>query len=128
MGCSAGVLPDSILTRMPARQSPKFSPEEKFMRRVLALTFASLLCAGAATAQKQTPAPAPGASVVNRSGAPEDVERIIRAFTQKEAEFRKALNEYGFRRDAVIQTIAWGGQVSGEYNRVSSFVFDDTGK
>ncbi len=56
-----------------------------------------------------------------------DVERIIRAFTQKEAEFRKALNEYGFRREAIIQTIALGGQISGEYLRVSRFVFDDSG-
>jgi hypothetical protein len=84
---------------------------------------AVLLCCAEAPAQTQ----AGGASVVNRSGAPADVERIIRAFTQKETEFRKALNEYGFRREAVVQTIAWGGQVSGEYLRVSSFVFDDSG-
>lgn len=98
------------------------------MRRVLFLAFASLLCAGTAAAQKPAPAPTPAASsVVNRSGAPEDVERIIRAFTQKESEFRKALNEYAFRREAILQTIAWGGQISGEYLRVSRFVFDDSG-
>jgi hypothetical protein len=98
------------------------------MRRVLFLAFAALLCAGSAAAQKQTATTAPAApSVINRSGAPEDVERIIRTFTQKEAEFRKALNEYGFRREAILQTIAWGGQVSGEYMRVSRFVFDDSG-
>jgi hypothetical protein len=85
------------------------------------------LCSASAFAQTQT-TPATGApSIVNRSGAPTDVERIIRAFTQKETEFRKALNEYGFRRDAVIQTIAFGGQISGEYHRVSRFVFDDSG-
>jgi hypothetical protein len=99
------------------------------MRRVLLLALAAFLCAAPAAAQKQTAATAsaPGPTVVNRSGAPEDVERIIRAFAQKEAEFRKALNEYGFRRDAVIQTIAFGGQISGEYHRVSRFVFDDSG-
>lgn len=98
------------------------------MRRVLFLAFAALLCAGPAAAQKQTATTAPAApSVINRSGAPEDVERIIRTFTQKEAEFRKALNEYGFRREAILQTIAWGGQISGEYLRVSRFVFDDSG-
>src|SRR5205085_5631282 len=69
-----------------------------------------------------------GAStVVNRSGAPAEVERIIRTMTRKETEFRKALNEYEFKRDAVIQTIAWGGQISGEYHRTSRFVFDDSG-
>jgi hypothetical protein len=99
------------------------------MRRVLFLALAALVCAVPAAAQKQaTPASVPGSTVVNRSGSPEDVERIIRAFTQKEAEFRKALNEYGFRREAIIQTIASGGQISGEYLRVSRFVFDDSGQ
>ena len=99
------------------------------MRRVLLTALAALLCAAPAAAQKQTAAApaAAGPSVVNRSGAPEDVERIIRTFAQKEAEFRKALNEYAFRREAIIQTIAWGGQISGEYLRISSFVFDDSG-
>src|SRR5215203_6295144 len=99
------------------------------MRRVLFPVLAALLCAASAAAQKPKPAPtaAAGPSVINRSGAPEDVERIIRAFTQKESEFRKALNEYGFRREAILQTIAWGGQISGEYLRVSRFVFDDSG-
>ncbi len=98
------------------------------MRRVLFPVLAALLCAGSAAAQKQTATPVPaGPAAINRSGSPEDVERIIRAFTQKEAEFRKALNEYGFRREAIIQTIAFGGQISGEYLRVSRFVFDDSG-
>lgn len=52
-----------------------------------------------------------------------DVERIIRTFTAKETEFRQALNAYAFRRDAVIQTIGMGGQVTGEYHRTSQFVF-----
>ncbi len=98
------------------------------MRRVLFPVLAALLCAGPAAAQKPTATPvSAGPAVVNRSGAPVDVEGIIRAFTQKEAEFRKALNEYGFRREAIIQTIAFGGQISGEYLRVSRFVFDDSG-
>jgi hypothetical protein len=94
------------------------------MRRIiLSVLAAAMLCSASASAQTQTST----ASAVNRSGAPADVQRIINAFTQKETEFRKALNEYGFRRDAVIQTIAWGGQISGEYHRVSRFVFDDSG-
>jgi hypothetical protein len=97
------------------------------MRRVLFLFLAALLCTASAAAQQTTPAPAAGPSIINRSGSPEDVERIIRTFTQKEVEFRKALNEYAFRREAIIQTIAWGGQISGEYLRISRFVFDDSG-
>lgn len=57
-----------------------------------------------------------------------DVERIIKAFAVKETEFRRALNSYAFKRDAVIQQIGMGGQVAGEYHRVSNFTFDNEGK
>lgn len=73
---------------------------------------------------QQTAATAkPSASV-----PPVDAEKIIRAFSAKETEFQRALSEYGFKRDAVIQTIGLGGQISGEYRRVSRFVMDDSGK
>jgi muconolactone delta-isomerase len=58
---------------------------------------------------------------------PAEVERIIRAFTAKESQFRHALNEYSFKRDAVLQSLGMGGQVTGEYHRVSLFTFDDAG-
>jgi hypothetical protein len=97
-------------------------------RFLLSALAAALACAASQAASAQTNASGNGPSpVVNRSGSPVDVERIIRTFTQKETEARKALNEYAFQRDAVIQTIAWGGQISGEYHRRSSFVFDDSG-
>lgn len=57
-----------------------------------------------------------------------DTDRIIRSFTAKETEFRQALNNYAFKRDAVIQTIGVGGEASGEYHRVSQFAFDDRGE
>ncbi|HEX9917690.1 MAG TPA: hypothetical protein VGA87_00915 [Pyrinomonadaceae bacterium] len=57
-----------------------------------------------------------------------DVERIIREFTTKEALFRTAFNQYSFKREAIVQTIGMGGQISGEYRRVSRFVFDDSGR
>ncbi len=94
------------------------------------LAAATLLTPLAASAQTQQPASASAGgavSVVNRTGAPVDVDKIIRTFAAREAEFRKALNEYSFKRDAVLQTIAMGGQISGEYHRVSRFVFDDSG-
>lgn len=59
--------------------------------------------------------------------APVDVDAIIRAFTAKETEFAAALNNYGFKRDALVQTIGMGGQVTGEYHRTSQFSFDDRG-
>src|SRR5918992_862029 len=61
------------------------------------------------------------------AGNPAEAEKIIQAFTTKEAEFRRALNQYSFKRDALIQSIGMGGQVVGEYHRVSTFTFDDQG-
>jgi hypothetical protein len=77
----------------------------------------------AGQAQQVSSSSAPAAS----TGAV-DVERIIREFTIKEATFRQALNQYSFKREAIVQTIGMGGQISGEYRRVSRFVFDDSGK
>ena len=56
-----------------------------------------------------------------------EIDRIIAAFTAKEVQFRQALNQYSFKRDAVIQSLGMGGQVVGEYHRVSHFTFDDQG-
>jgi hypothetical protein len=56
-----------------------------------------------------------------------EIERIIKTFTTKETQFRHALNEYSFKRDAVLQSLGMGGQVTGEYHRVSLFTFDDAG-
>jgi hypothetical protein len=56
-----------------------------------------------------------------------EADRIIQAFTAKEAQFRRALNLYSFKRDATLQSIGMGGQVTGEYHRVSTFTFDDQG-
>ena len=62
-----------------------------------------------------------------QKGGPVDIDRIVRAFSAKETEFRRALNDYAFKRDATVQQVGMGGGVSGEYHRVSQFVFDDQG-
>jgi hypothetical protein len=59
--------------------------------------------------------------------SPAEADRIIKAFTSKEIQFRRALNSYSFKRDALLQSIGMGGQVVGEYHRVSLFTFDDQG-
>jgi TonB family protein len=56
-----------------------------------------------------------------------EIDRIIKAFTAKEVEFRNALNSYSFKRDALIQSVGMGGQVIGEFHRISNFTFDDQG-
>jgi hypothetical protein len=64
----------------------------------------------------------------SQTAAPADVDRIVSAFAAKETEFRNALAQYSFKREAVVQTIGAGKQISGEYHRTSQLVFDDTGK
>jgi hypothetical protein len=56
-----------------------------------------------------------------------EIDKIIAAFTAKETQFRLALNQYSFKRDAMLQSLGMGGQIIGEYHRVSRFTFDDQG-
>lgn len=56
-----------------------------------------------------------------------EAARIITAFTGKETKFRQALNSFSFKRDALLQSFGMGGQVTGEFHRVSYFTFDDKG-
>ncbi|HVG35374.1 MAG TPA: hypothetical protein VM911_20070 [Pyrinomonadaceae bacterium] len=100
------------------------------MKRLLSYTFALALLSlfilapkATAQAQQARTAAAPTAATL----APADVDRIVRSFTAKETQFREALNQYVFKRDAIIQTVGMGGQVSGEYHRISYFTFDDKG-
>ena len=92
--------------------------EPVFLAAILVL---SSLSAPVIWAQAQTS----GASGGALSQA--EIERIIKTFTTKETQFRHALNEYSFKRDAVLQSLGMGGQVTGEYHRVSLFTFDDAG-
>jgi hypothetical protein len=95
---------------------------KRFSTFVFTLAALFLCCAGAPQRIQ-----AQGTTNTSSAGRPVDVDRIIRAFTSKETEFRQALNQYAFKRDAVIQTIGMGGQITGEYHRVSTFTFDDKG-
>jgi hypothetical protein len=75
-----------------------------------------------ATAQQTQPAS------VRADASGVDTERIIRSFVSKELAFRQALIQYSFKRDAVVQTIGMGGQITGEFHRVSRYTFDDRGQ
>ena len=59
---------------------------------------------------------------------PAETDRIVSAFTARETEFRIALAQYVFKRDALVQSFGAGRQISGEYHRTSQLIFDDTGK
>lgn len=101
------------ITRLE-RRTPKKAP-----KAVLGIVF--LLVATAASAFGQGNAMSPG------SLSQSEIDRIISTFTAKEARFRTALLEYSFKRDALMQSLGMGGQVTGEYHRESLFTFDDSG-
>jgi|SRR5215216_766512 len=97
--------------------------KKELMRIPAIVAVLAFMAITALTALAQAPAQAGTNGPTNAV----DTERIIRAFTTKEAEFRRALNNYSFKRDALIQSLGMGGQVTGEYHRVSTFTFDDQG-
>ena len=88
-----------------------------------------LVCAMAPLAwAQQTTADAKGPVLTGSANLSQtQIDEIIRKFAAKETQFRQALNSYAFKRDALLQEIGMGGQVIGEYHRVSSFTFDDKG-
>src|SRR5437764_194646 len=61
-------------------------------------------------------------------GAFENEETIVKRFIDTESRQRAALNRHMFKRDVILQTIAPGGEVTGEYIRNSEFLFDDKGR
>jgi len=101
----------------------KIEMKTELMRITAIFATLALVALIALNASAQTPVQ-PG---TNGPANSVDSDRIIRAFTAKEVEFRRALNNYSFKRDALIQRIGMGGQVTGEYHRVSTFTFDDQG-
>lgn len=94
-------------------------------RFVLLLIIAALGFGAAPFAQAQNTATA--SNIRPHTLAPGELDRIISAFAAKETQFRNALNQYVFKRDAVVQTVGMGGQISGEFHRTSNFIFSDNG-
>jgi TonB family protein len=107
------------------------SPFFNTLLRLALLTALIVVATGRVVLAQQTSADTRGpaaASTITPSALPAArIDEIVRAFTAKETRFRHALNSYAFKRDALVQTIGMGGQVTGEYHRVSFFTFDDQG-
>lgn len=55
------------------------------------------------------------------------IDKIIKNVAEKEGEFRDALKNYVFNRYAVIQTVGFGGQITGEFRRDSFLTFNSDG-
>jgi TonB family protein len=102
---------------------------KKLLFFALALPFFSgALSNQMAFGQQQQQTASKTATASSAPTPPVDVNKIVRAFATKETQFRQALNNYAFKREAVIQVIGMGGQIAGEYHRVSNFTFDDSGR
>src|SRR5690242_15437715 len=56
-----------------------------------------------------------------------EIAKIIQKFTENEFNFRQALSIYAFNRDAKIQTLGLGGQITGTYQRNSFMTFNSDG-
>ena len=56
-----------------------------------------------------------------------EIDKIVKKFTQNEFIFRQALSVYAFNRDAKMQTIGLGGQVTGTFIRNSFLAFNEDG-
>ncbi len=57
-----------------------------------------------------------------------EIDKIIKKFTNNEGLFRRALNVYAFKRNATIQTVGMGGQITGTYQRNSYLTFNEAGE
>lgn len=80
------------------------------------------IAAGDAFAQQEK------SNIVKVNISQTEIDKIIAALSAKEAAYRQALNQYGFKREVTIQTLGFGGQISGEYRRDSQFTFGDDGR
>ncbi len=72
-----------------------------------------ILCASVFSAAAQT------SSIVKKDLSQTDIDRIVKAFAENEKQFRAALSNYVFNRNATIQIIGMGGQIEGNYTRNS---------
>jgi len=86
-----------------------------------------VLASSLAAAQETASSAKPDSNIASVALTQTQIDDIIRKFTMKETAFRRALNSYAFKRDALVQQIGMGGQVVAEYHRVSEFTFDDSG-
>ena len=67
-----------------------------------------------------------GAAFAKSDLSQAETDKIISKFTKNERLFRSALNVYAFNRNATIQTIGMGGQITGTYKRESFMTFDSS--
>jgi hypothetical protein len=84
------------------------------------IIFSLLMCLGLGTVFAQS-------SITRSDLSQAQIDKIIKNVAEKEGEFRDALKNYVFNRSAVIQTVGFGGQITGEYRRDSFMTFNSDG-
>lgn len=67
-------------------------------------------------------------NIVKTNLSQTEIDRIVKTFTEHEKKFRAALTEYVFNRNATIQTIGMGGQITGVYHRQSFMALKPDGE
>jgi hypothetical protein len=85
--------------------------------------FLTVLCLSVVSAFGQA-----ASNIVKTDLSQQEIDRIVKTFTENEKKFRQALTEYVFNRDATIQTIGMGGQVTGVYQRRSFMALKKNGE
>ncbi|HEX8638048.1 MAG TPA: hypothetical protein VF692_08300, partial [Pyrinomonadaceae bacterium] len=93
------------------------------MKKARIFLFAlTVFCLSALAATAQTPS-----NIVKGNLSQAEIDRIVAVFTKNEGNFRQALNSYAFNRNATIQTVGMGGQITGAYRRDSFMTFKEDG-
>lgn len=84
------------------------------------IIFSLVMCFGLGTVFAQS-------NIVKKDLSQAEIDKIIKNVAEKEGEFREALKNYVFNRFAVIQTVGFGGQITGEFRRDSFLTFNTDG-
>ena len=84
---------------------------------LLAFCFSTI----AASAQVQE------SNIVKTDLSQAQIDQIVKKFSEREFNFRQALTIYAFNRDAKVQTVGLGGQITGTFIRNSYMTFNQDG-
>jgi hypothetical protein len=68
-----------------------------------------------------------GPGIMKKNLSQAEIDRIIKKFTENETKFRAALTSYVFNRNATIQTVGLGGNITGTYRRDSYMTLNQDG-
>lgn len=86
------------------------------------LFIVALICLGVGTALAQE------STIIKGTLSPAETDRIMKKVTENESNFRYALTNYVFNRDATVQTVGMGGQITGSYHRESFMSLSEDGR